>query len=107
MVSGPSSVLEEIRMSRKARSIFALMALTLFLGTGAAHALPSAGGPCPERVAGTLVAILDWVTSVFEAKVPLLQVFAASSGGTSVPSTPPPSGPQTDGGGFIDPNGGW
>jgi hypothetical protein len=102
MVSCPSSVLEEIRMSRKVRSIFALMALTLFLGTGAAHALPSAEGPCPERVSGMLVTIWDWAASLFETKTPFLAVFEADSGtGASLPV-----GSQSDGGGFIDPNGG-
>jgi hypothetical protein len=104
MVSCPSSVLEEIRMSRKVRSIFALMALTLLLGSGAAHALPSAEGPCPERISGMLVAIWDWAASLFDAKTPSLSVFKAESG-ISMP-TLPPAGSQSDGGAFIDPNGG-
>ena len=90
-------------MPRKVRSIFALLALILFLGTGAAHALPPPDGPSPDRAAGTLAAIWGWVTSLFEVEGFSNPLFEASS---VVPSTPLPTGSQGDGGAFIDPNGG-
>jgi hypothetical protein len=92
-------------MSRTARSIFALLALTLFLATGTAHALPSSNGPSPERVSG-LAAVWDWLASVFDVEDVIAPIFEASTGGTvSNPNLPP--APGTDFGGFIDPNGGW
>ena len=84
-------------MSRKVRSILALLVLTLFLGTGAAHALP-AEGPSLDRAPGMLVAIWEWVTSLWGAEGSLLPVHEAVE--VSVP--PPP----TTTGGYIDPNGG-
>jgi hypothetical protein len=90
-------------MSRTARSIFALLVLTLLLGTGAAHALPSSNGPSPERVSGTFTAILDWLSSVFEIKGGWTSVFDAAS--TTVTADPTLATPQSDFGGFIDPNG--
>ena len=50
-------------MSRKVRSVVALLMLTLFLGTGVAHALPSEGSG-PDRDSGMLVALWDWVASL-------------------------------------------
>jgi hypothetical protein len=97
--------MEETRMSRTVRSIFALLVLIFLLGTGAAQALPSSNGPGPERVSGTLAAIWDWLASVFEVKSGVSPVFEASNG-NSVPNPHKPTGSQTDFGGFIDPNGG-
>jgi hypothetical protein len=90
-------------MSRTARSIFALLALTLVLSAGTAHALPSSNGPSPERVSG-LSAVWEWLTTVFDVRDVVAPMFEAS---TTVPKATPPSAPQTDFGGFIDPNGGW
>lgn len=92
-------------MSRTARSIFALLALTLFLATGTAHALPSSNGPSPERVSG-LAAVWDWLASVFDARDVIAPIFEASTG-VNVPNPSLPPAPGTDVGGFIDPNGGW
>ena len=92
-------------MSRTARSIFALLALTLFLSTGTAQALPSSNGPSPERVSG-LTAVLDWLTSVLDVEDVFAPIFEAATGG-EVPVPNVPTQPQTDVGGFIDPNGGW
>lgn len=92
-------------MSRTARSIFALLALTLVLATGTANALPSSNGPSPERVSG-LAAVWDWLASVFDVEDVIAPIFEASNGGTvSNPDLPPT--PGSDVGGFIDPNGGW
>lgn len=90
-------------MSRTARSILALLALTLFLATGTAHALPSSNGPSPERVSG-LTAVWDWLASVFDVEDVVASIFEASTG--TVPKPLQPTGSQTDVGGFIDPNGG-
>jgi hypothetical protein len=91
-------------MSRTARSIFALLALTLFLTTGAAQALPSSNGPSPERVSG-LAAVWDWLASVFDVEDVITPIFDATTGDTvQIPNVP--TEPQTDVGGFIDPNGG-
>lgn len=92
-------------MSRTARSIFALLALTLLLATGTAHALPSSNGPSPERTSG-LTAVWDWLASVFDVEDVVASLFEASTGGT-VQHPVQPNGAQTDFGGFIDPNGGW
>ena len=94
-------------MSRTLRSMSGLLVLTLFLGTGAAHALPSGDGPSIDRAPGTLVAVWNWVASVFEADGILFGVFEAlgGNGGVFVPPLPEPTGAETDGGGFIDPNG--
>jgi hypothetical protein len=101
----PELWMEETRMSRTARSIFALLVLTFLLGTGAAQALPSSNGPSPERVSGTLAAIWDWLASVFEVQGGVAHIFDAAVG--DIVHTPPlPTGSQTDVGGFIDPNGG-
>jgi hypothetical protein len=86
----------------------ALLVLTLFLATGAAHALPSGDGPSIERAPGTLVAIWNWVASLLEVDGSFLGVFETSGGnGGDLPLSPLPTGPgeETDGGGFIDPNG--
>ena len=85
-------------MSRKVRIMLALVMLTLFLGSGAAHALPSESRNA-DRSPGMLVAVWEWVASLLEGRVSLLHVTEAA-GGTVKP--PPPS---TDGGGSIDPNG--
>jgi hypothetical protein len=91
-------------MSRTARSIFALLALTLFLATGTAQALPSSNGPSPERVSG-LGAVWDWLASVFDVEDVIAPIFEAAIGDTTQnPNLP--TDPQTDFGGFIDPNGG-
>ena len=87
-------------MSRKVRSLLALFVLTLFLGTGAAHALPMEGR---DQDPGMLAAVWEWVASLLEGRVPFLQTHEAV-GGPAVPIPPPP---QTNGdyGGYIDPNG--
>lgn len=87
-------------MTHKVRASFALLLLGLVLSAGAAHALPS-GPAVPERTPGLLTAIWEWVTTLIDAKTPVLQVHEAG-----ILPVPPPSGPSTDGGGFIDPNGG-
>lgn len=89
-------------MSRKVRFMLALVMLTLFLGSGAAHALPSEGRNA-DRGPGMLVAVWEWVASLLEGPVSFLHVTEAAIG------TPPP--PATngngdgEGGGYIDPNG--
>ncbi|HEX3131903.1 MAG TPA: hypothetical protein VH394_31485 [Thermoanaerobaculia bacterium] len=93
-------------MSRTARSVFALLALALFLAAGTAHALPTSNGPSPERVSG-LAAAWEWLTSVFDVGDVFAPIFEASTGGTVPVPNQPTSDPQTDFGGFIDPNGGW
>jgi hypothetical protein len=89
-------------MVRKARASCVLLLLSLFLASGAAYAAPSLGPVVQERTPGLLTAIWDWVTSLVEAKAPLEQVLEAA--GEILP-TPSPSGPSTEGGGFVDPNG--
>ena len=93
-------------MSRTARSIFALLVLTLFLAAGTAHALPTSNGPSPERVSG-LTAVWDWLTSVFDVEDVFAPIFEASTSGGIVATPNQPAAPTTDVGGFIDPNGGW
>jgi len=91
-------------MSRKVRSLLALVMLTLFLGTGAAHALPSEGRNA-DRGPGMLDAVWEWVASLLEGRVPFLQVHEAL-GGIDLPAAPDkPDDPHGDFGGFIDPNG--
>jgi hypothetical protein len=100
--------MEETCMSRTARSIFALLALTLFLAAGTAHALPSSNGPSPERVSG-LSAVWEWLTSVFDVEdvfAPIFEASTSNGGGGTVLNPNEPNAPQTDVGGFIDPNGG-
>lgn len=92
-------------MSRTLRSMSGLLVLTLFLGTGAAHALPSGDGPSIDRAPGTLVAVWNWVASLFEADGSFLGVFETSGGNGGVSVPVPRPGAETDGGGFIDPNG--
>ena len=89
-------------MSRKVRSMLALLLLTLFLGAGAAHALPSEG-PGVDRAPGMLAAFWNWVTSVVEVKVPLFQVHEAD--GQTLPRPVIEGGSEPDGGGSMDPNG--
>lgn len=89
-------------MPRKVRCTLALLMLTLFLGAGAAHALPSEG-PSVDRAPGMLAALWNWVTSVVETKVPLFQVHEAD--GQILPLLEINGGPEPDGGGSMDPNG--
>ena len=91
-------------MSRKVRFMLALVMLTLFLGSGAAHALPAEGRDA-DRGPGMLVAIWEWVSSLVEAKVPFLQAFEAIGEETLPPPSSSSSGGPNDGGVFIDPNG--
>ena len=93
-------------MSRKVRLLLALMVLTLFLGTGAAHALPPEGRNA-DRGPGMLVAVWEWVSSLLEGRVPFLQTYEAVGGGDPVRPGPPDTtqGNDPDFGGFIDPNG--
>jgi hypothetical protein len=88
-------------MSRKVRFMLALVMLTLFLGSGAAHALPS-GGRDADRGPGMLAAVWEWVTSLLEGPVSFSHVTEAA-GGPVQPSGGGGSG--TEGGPFIDPNG--
>ena len=91
-------------MSRNVRSALALLLLTLFLGSGAAYALP-AEGPGPDREPGMLTAIWNWVTSVVEAKVPFFQIHE----NVGLPQPPVQQngqgGNDGEGGAFIDPFG--
>lgn len=87
-------------MSRKVRSMVALLMLMLFLGTGAAHALPSQGQG-PDRSPGMFAALWDWVESFVGADVPFFGMREASK---SVPPPAPLAG-NGEGGGYIDPNG--
>jgi hypothetical protein len=89
-------------MPRKVRFMLALLMLTLFLGSGAAHALPSEGRNA-DRGPGMLVAVWEWVASLLEGRVSFLHV-TESAGGTVQPPPPATHG-GGDGGVFIDPNG--
>ena len=105
MVSSRNLDLEEIRMSRKVRSTLALLVLTLFLGTGAAHALPKEA-PAADRGPGMLVAAWDWLTSLLEGKAPFLPSYeAVGTVQTPQPGTNTSNGSNGDYGGYIDPNG--
>jgi len=86
-------------MSRNVRIMLALVMLTLFLGSGAAHALPSEGRNA-DRSPGMLVAVWEWMASLLEGKVPFLPETEAL-GGPVQPSPPP----NPEGGGSMDPNG--
>lgn len=91
-------------MSRKVRFMLALVVLTLFLGSGAAHALPSEGRDA-DRGPGMLVAVWEWVASLLESPMSFLHVTEAA-GGTAQPTPPTMNGnSDKDGGGYIDPNG--
>lgn len=91
-------------MSRKVRSLLALFVLTLFLGTGAAHALPTEGRDA-DRGSGMLVAVWEWVASLLQGRVPFVQTHEAV--GDTLPAEPDTSSsdPNGDYGGYIDPNG--
>ena len=91
-------------MPRKVRSLLALFVLTLFLGTGAAHALPSVGRDA-DRGPGMLDAVWEWVASLLEGRVPFVQAHEAV-GEPVLPAPPDTRGdPNGDFGGYIDPNG--
>ncbi|HEX5717806.1 MAG TPA: hypothetical protein VF179_16735 [Thermoanaerobaculia bacterium] len=92
-------------MSRTVRSLLALVVLTLFLGTGAAHALPTEGRDA-GRGPGMLVAVWEWVASLLEGRVPFIQIHEAV-GEPALPTPPetPGGDPNRDFGGSIDPNG--
>jgi hypothetical protein len=89
-------------MSRKVRSLLALVVLTLFLGTGAAHALPTEGRNA-DRGPGMLVAVWEWVASLLEGRVSFLHVTESASG-VQLPPIPTGNG-DGEAGPFIDPNG--
>lgn len=91
-------------MSRNMRFVLALLVLTLFLGSGAAHALPAEGRDA-DRGSGMLAAVWEWVTSLLEAPVSLLGIHEATE--TVAPTAPNTSGGGSKGdfGGYIDPNG--
>ena len=89
-------------MSRKVRFMLALVMLTLFLGSGAAHALPAEGRDA-DRGPGMLVAVWEWVTSLFEGPVSFLHVTEAD--GETLPPGDGNDGNGNEGGPFIDPNG--
>lgn len=91
-------------MSRTVRSMLALLVLTLFLGAGAAHALPSEGASL-DRDPGVLVSIWNWMTSLVEIKVPLFQVHEADGQNLPPGNHDSNSGSSNDGGAFIDPFG--
>ena len=90
-------------MPRQARFMLALVMLTLFLGSGAAHALPAEGRDA-DRGPGMLVAVWEWVASLLEAKAPFLQAFEAV-GEETLPPPPATNDDPGEGGPFIDPNG--
>jgi len=92
-------------MSRNVRSLLALVVLTLFLGTGAAHALPPEGRDAHQGP-GMLVAVWEWVASLLEGRVPFAKAHDAS-GRPDGPTTTNSAGKGGDGefGGYIDPNG--
>jgi hypothetical protein len=90
-------------MSRKVRIMLALVMLTLFLGSGAAHALPSEGRDA-DRGPGMLVAVWEWVASLLEGPVSFFHATEAASGPVQ-PAAGGGNGGGTEGGPFIDPNG--
>jgi hypothetical protein len=90
-------------MSRKVRFMLALVLLTLFLGSGAAHALPSEGRNA-DRGPGMLVAVWEWVASLLEGPVSFLHV-TETSGGTVQSPPQTTNGSDGEAGPFIDPNG--
>lgn len=92
-------------MSRTLRSMSGLLLLTVFLGTGSAHALPSDDGRGIERASGTLVAVWNWAASLLEVDGTFLGLFETAGGNGAVVPLPPRPGTEADGGGFIDPNG--
>ncbi|HWN42062.1 MAG TPA: hypothetical protein VNW71_07545 [Thermoanaerobaculia bacterium] len=89
-------------MSRKVRSLLALVVLTLFLGTGAAHALPTEGRDA-DRGSGMLVAVWEWVASLLEGRISFLHVTESATGVQPPPITTGNGGSEA--GPFIDPNG--
>ncbi len=89
-------------MPRKVRFMLALVMLTLFLGSGAAHALPSEGRNA-DRGPGMLVAVWEWVTSLLEGPVSFLHVTESAGGAVQPP--PPAANSGGEAGPFIDPNG--
>lgn len=90
-------------MSRKVRFMLALVVLTLFLGSGAAHALPMEGRDA-DRGTGMLVAAWEWVVSLLDGPVSFLHVTEASEDTIVSPGSTRGSG-DGEGGGYIDPNG--
>lgn len=91
-------------MSRKVRFMLALVMLTLFLGSGAAHALP-AGGRDADRGPGMLVAVWEWVASLLDGPVSFFHLTEASGGTPPLPPSDGNGGNGSEGGPFIDPNG--
>lgn len=88
-------------MSRKVRSLLALFVLTLFLGTGAAHALPPEGRDA-DRGLGMLAAVWEWVASLLGPETSYRPAHEAGI------VSPPPVTNGSSGceyGGYIDPNG--
>ena len=88
-------------MSRKVRFMLALVMLTLFLGSGAAHALPSEGRNA-DRGSGMLVAVWEWVASLLGMEP------SSRPAHEAVIVSPPPvtnGNSGCDYGGYIDPNG--
>ena len=89
-------------MSRNVRSLLALVVLTLFLGTGAAHALPLEGRNA-DRGPGMLVAVWEWVVSLLGTEPTYRPAHEAAI-------FPPPTDTSSNSGGcefggYIDPNG--
>jgi hypothetical protein len=90
-------------MSRNVRFMLALAMLALFLGSGAANALPTESRNT-DREPGVLAAVWEWAVSLVEGKVPFLHVNEET--GITIPHPSPSAGGSgTDGGGYIDPNG--
>lgn len=89
-------------MSRKVRFMLALVVLTLFLGSGAAHALPMEGRDA-DRGTGMLVAAWEWVVSLLDGPISFLHVNEASE--DTIVSPGSNLGSNGEGGGYIDPNG--
>lgn len=90
-------------MSRRVRFMLALVMLTLFLGSGAAHALPVEGRDA-DRGMGMLVATWEWVVSLLDGPVSFLHVNEASEDTIVTPGSSQGNG-EGEGGGYIDPNG--
>jgi hypothetical protein len=88
------------------RFTMALVMLTLFLGGGAAHALPMEGRDA-DRSPGLWIAAWDWLASLLQGQVPFLSAYEASE--TVNPPLPQDTTNTGSGGGdhggFIDPNG--
>jgi hypothetical protein len=80
-----------------------MLTLAFVLGTGAAYARPSAEGQKATPTPNVLNATLSWLTSLVQGNNPFSSLLAASGTKTTIPGG---AITTSDGGGFIDPNGG-